>query len=31
LAAGEYEIRVVITDHITRETISPTVKFTVVK
>jgi len=30
LAAGEYEIRVVITDHITRETISPTVKFTVV-
>jgi GWxTD domain-containing protein len=31
LAAGEYEIRVVITDHITRETISPTAKFTVVK
>ena len=30
LAAGEYEIRVVITDHITRETISPTAKFTVV-
>ena len=29
LAAGEYEIRVVITDHITRETISPTAKFTV--
>ena len=30
LAAGEYEFRVVITDHITRETISPTAKFTVV-
>jgi GWxTD domain-containing protein len=31
LTAGEYEIRVVITDHTTRETISPTAKFTVVK
>ena len=30
LAVGEYEIRVVITDHITRQTISPTAKFTVV-
>ena len=29
LSPGEYEIRVVIIDHITRETISPTVKFTV--
>lgn len=30
LSAGEYEIRVLITDHITRETISPTAKFTIV-
>ena len=30
LSAGEYEFRVVITDQITRQTISPTVKFTVV-
>ena len=30
LAPGEYELRVVITDQITRQTISPTVKFTVV-
>jgi GWxTD domain-containing protein len=30
LSPGEYEIQVKITDHITRETISPTAKFTVV-
>lgn len=31
LAPGEYEIKVVITDHITNEAISPTVKFIVAK